>query len=81
MRMMRCNAEIAIHVVGTDRREELWPGVEVDADRELAPGFTVADAIRGREDCFVAVEPPAAARPFRDVSLNPAPSPAHESKE
>ena len=28
------------------------PGLEVDFDRELRPGFTVADAIQGREAAF-----------------------------
>lgn len=35
MRMMRCKAELTLNVRG--RREELWPGLEVDFDRELAP--------------------------------------------
>jgi hypothetical protein len=59
MKMMRCKAPIQIHLTGTTTRVEFVPPMDVDLDRELAPGFTVADAIEGREDCFepVPVEP------------------------
>jgi len=54
--MKRCLAQLSI--VLPDRPgnpmvvERLWPGLEVDMERELAPGFTVADAVAGKEDCF-----------------------------
>lgn len=57
-RMMRCNAELTIQVPGTTVRLELWPGLDVDVDRVLAPerdgrpAVTIALAIQGREDCF-----------------------------
>jgi hypothetical protein len=65
MRRMRCLAELTIQPTGTGLREELWPGLEVDFDRELAPGLTVAQAIAGREDCF---EPAAAEEPGPPVA-------------
>lgn len=46
----RCLASLSLS--GSWGTEYLWPGLEVDLDRELAPGFTVGDAVRGREDCF-----------------------------
>lgn len=49
---MRCKADLHIHVVSTGLRLELHPGQEVEIDQVLAPGHTLADAIRGREDCF-----------------------------
>lgn len=53
MKMMRCQAHVDIHLSGANpRTESLWPGLEVDFDRELRPGFTVADAIQGREAAF-----------------------------
>ncbi len=52
MKMMRCKAPIAIHVTGTATRVEFAPPMDVDLDRELAPGFTIAQAVEGREDCF-----------------------------
>lgn len=57
MRRMRCKAELTIRIVGTEHVEELWPGLEVDIDRELKPGLTIAHAISGREDCFEPVSP------------------------
>lgn len=48
--MKRCRAQLSIR--GSWGTEKLWPGLEVDMDRELEPGFTVADAVRGREDAF-----------------------------
>jgi|SRR5579872_2793071 len=48
--MKRCLAQLSLS--GSWGTEHLWPDLEVDLDRELAPGFTVADAVRGREDCF-----------------------------
>jgi hypothetical protein len=32
--------------------EHLQKDMEVDMERELYPGFTVADAVAGREACF-----------------------------
>lgn len=48
--MKRCLAQISLS--GSWGTEHLWPGLEVNVDRELAPGFTVADAVAGREECF-----------------------------
>lgn len=48
--MKRCLAQLSL--TGSWGTEHLWPGLEVNMDRELAPGFTVAHAIEGREDCF-----------------------------
>jgi hypothetical protein len=55
--MKRCLAQLSLS--GSWGTQYLWPDLEVDLERELAPGFTVADAVRGREDCFedVASEP------------------------
>jgi hypothetical protein len=61
MRMMRCKADLEIHVTGTGVREVLWPGLEVNFERELVPGHTIADAIAGREDCFEPIDTSAAA--------------------
>lgn len=46
----RCLAQLTLS--GRWGTEHLWPGLEVNFARELAPGFTVADAVAGREDCF-----------------------------
>lgn len=51
----RCLASLSLS--GSWGTEYLWPDLEVDLDRELAPGFTVGDAVRGREDCFADLEP------------------------
>lgn len=48
--MKRCRVAMDLH--GSWGLERLWPGLEVNLERELAPGFTVADAVAGREDCF-----------------------------
>ena len=48
--MKRCRAQMSL--AGPWGTEHLWPGLEVNIDRELMPGFTVAEAVRGREDCF-----------------------------
>lgn len=54
--MRRCRAQLTIECGG--KTEHLWAGLEVNFERELAPGFTVADAVAGREDCFeIAGEP------------------------
>lgn len=50
--MMRCKAELRIAVTGSNASLDLWPGVEVDVDRELAPGLTIAAAVMGRDSCF-----------------------------
>ena len=57
-RFKRCRAYLVITLRG-GRWEELLPGTDVDLDRELAPGYTVGDAVAGREECFEEV--PAAA--------------------
>lgn len=49
-RMMRCKASMSLN--GSWGVEHLWPGRPVDMDRELAPGVTVAEAVRGRESEF-----------------------------
>lgn len=54
--MKRCRAQL--NLAGRWGTEYLWPGLEVNFARELAPGFTVADAVAGREDCFDDVDPP-----------------------
>lgn len=48
--MKRCRAQLSLS--GPWGTEHLWDGLEVDVDRELAPGFTVGQAIAGRDDCF-----------------------------
>jgi len=48
--MKRCLAQLTLS--GRWGTEHFWPGLEVNFARELAPGFTVADAVAGREDCF-----------------------------
>jgi uncharacterized protein YbdZ (MbtH family) len=48
--MKRCRAQLSLS--GPWGSEHLWDGLEVDVDRELAPGFTVGHAIAGRDDCF-----------------------------
>ncbi len=50
----RCLAQLSL--AGSWGTVHLWPGLEVDVDRELEPGFTVADAVVGREDCFEPIE-------------------------
>jgi hypothetical protein len=52
MKMLRCKAPVRIHVTATAAIVEFDPPMEIDVDRELSPGFTVADALRGRDDCF-----------------------------
>jgi hypothetical protein len=52
--MKRCLAQLSLS--GRGFTELLQPGMEVNLDRELAPGFTVADAIAGRENCFEDVD-------------------------
>lgn len=49
-RIRRCRAQLNIR--GPWGEENLQPGMQVDLDRELAPGFTIADAVRGRENEF-----------------------------
>ncbi len=46
----RCRAQLSL--AGSWGTVLLWPGLVVDLDRELEPGFTVAEAVRGREDDF-----------------------------
>jgi hypothetical protein len=48
--MKRCLVPMTLS--GRWGSEHLWPGLEVNVERELAPGFTVADAVVGREECF-----------------------------
>lgn len=53
-RMKRCLVPMTLS--GSWGQEHVWPGLEVNFDRELKPGFTVADAVAGREDCFEDVD-------------------------
>lgn len=57
---MRCKAVMTLNTRGVDRAEYLWPGLVINLERELAPGFTVGDAIAGRESEFEPVDDPAA---------------------
>lgn len=57
--MKRCLGQLSVTVNG--RTEHLWPGLEVNVDRELAPGYTLGHAVAGREDLFEDVEPMASA--------------------
>lgn len=54
--MKRCLAQLSL--AGPWGTEHFWQGLEVNFARELAPGFTVADAVAGREDCFEDVDAP-----------------------
>lgn len=54
--MKRCLAQLSIAVAGRPT-EHLWPGLEVNVDRELAPGYTLKQAIAGREDAFEDLAP------------------------
>jgi len=56
-KMRRCLAQLSL--AGSWGTENLWPGLEVDLNRELAPGVTVGDAVQGREDCFEPIHAPA----------------------
>lgn len=66
----RCLASLSLS--GSWGTEYLWPDLEVDLDRELAPGFTVGDAVRGREDCFEDVAAVTDAEPPTTVDHAPA---------
>ena len=57
MRWMRCLGELAIR--GDDFGRRLGPGALIDFDEQLAPGYRVAEALKGRETCFEPVEPSA----------------------
>lgn len=59
--MKRCLAAVNVYVRATQTAVELQAGMDVDLDRELAPGFTLGDAVAGREDCFEPIgdDPPA----------------------
>lgn len=72
MRMMRCLGVMDIWV--GEHHEELFNGREIDFDRVLdqKTGYTVADAIAGREDLFVPLE----AEPLEVVE---APAPGFDS--
>lgn len=51
MRMMRCLAVLSIAVPGK-ATEHYWPGLEVNFDREIKPGYTVADAVKGKAESY-----------------------------
>lgn len=74
--MKRCLAQLSIRAGGQE--EHLWPGLEVNFERELAPGYTVAHAIVGRESCFEDVyvtgtlEQGVAHAPLSSVLIDPA---------
>ena len=51
--MKRCRVPMTLS--GRWGSEHLWPGLDVNMERELAPGFTVAAAVAGREECFADV--------------------------
>lgn len=57
-RWVRCRTAMTLHARANDHTEHVWPGLVVSLDRELAPGYTIADAIAGREGCFEAVNDP-----------------------
>ena len=61
MTMMRCNAELTIQVPGTAVKVDLWPGLEVDVEREIAPARQ-ARAAKG-EAGAADFEPGVTARP------------------
>ena len=63
--MKRCLAQLTLS--GPWGTEVFWPGLEVNIARELAPGYTVGDAVAGREACF------------EDVVASPAPAQAPKS--
>jgi len=71
--MHRCLAQLTI--TAGDHVEHLWPGLEVNLARELRPGFTLGDAVAGREACFARVEPekpsPKAAKAASSGALTP----------
>jgi hypothetical protein len=48
--MKRCLAQLTL--TGVWGSEHLFPGLEINFDRELAPGVTVRSVIAGRENCF-----------------------------
>lgn len=52
--MKRCRAQLSLS--GPWGTEHLWDGLEVNVDRELAPGFTIGHAIAGRNECFEDVD-------------------------
>lgn len=70
--MKRCLVPMTLS--GRWGSEHLWPGLEVNVERELAPGFTVAAAIAGREDCFedvTAAPDEPVAEPTNDTAVRP----------
>lgn len=69
-----CLASLSIRITGTDRVEHLWPGLVVNLDRELAPGFTIGQALAGRADVIEPATDPGedavdVGEPSRTVSL------------
>ncbi len=58
MKMMRCKASVNIALPrawnprGPRPVLNLRPGQDVDVEYELKPGYTIAHAVEGREDCF-----------------------------
>lgn len=63
-RMMRAKLYMELWVgnrADPSKRIEVNQGVEYDFDREVDPvdnpGFTFAEAVKGREDCFEDVNP------------------------
>lgn len=74
--MKRCRAQLTVRVPGRPD-EHLWPGLEVNFARELAPGYTLAQAVAGRESCFEDVyksatqEPGVETAPIAHVEIDP----------
>lgn len=68
----RCRAAMTLTARGLDRAEHLWPGLVVNLDRELVPGFTVGAAVAGREAEFEPVSDPS--EDYITVDGGPAPA-------
>lgn len=70
-RWARCLVALSVRVTGRDQVEHFWPGLVVNLDREIAPGFSVGDALQGRIDCVEACGDPSLAV---DVEVETAPA-------
>jgi hypothetical protein len=77
----RCRVAMTITARGLDRAEHLWPGLVVNLERELTPGFTVGDAVAGRESDFEAAPDPTRPEPaLADEAAVSKARPAREGK-
>lgn len=70
----RCKAAMTVTARGLDRAEHLWPGLVVNLDRELVPGFTLGMAVAGREADFEDADDPTAPAPEKPVTRKSAPT-------